>query len=92
MKNFFGDKAQRSDSMSKKEKVTARQGEGQSSFTQTKVANDGSKSKQGDRDVFLAGKRAAEDTIQRQEVPISYRRFLRSYFEGMDPEAESNKE
>ena len=29
--------------------------------------------------------RAAEDTIQRQEVPAGYREYLRKYFDGMEP-------
>lgn len=69
-----------------REKVTIRQTSGKSSFTQTKVANDGSKSAREAREVFLSEKRAAEDTIQRQDVPAGYKRYLERYFDGIQPD------
>lgn len=70
-------------------KVTAREGAGKSSFTQTQVANDGSKSQLGEREVYLSERRAAEDTIQRQDVPAGYREYIRRYFEGIQPDTDS---
>ena len=52
---------------------------------QIKVANDGSRSAQQAREVYLSEKRAAEETIQRQNVPAGYKRYLERYFDGIYP-------
>ena len=62
-----------------------RETQGKSSFTQTKTANDGTQSKLAARDVYLSERRAAEDTIQRQDIPAGYREYLRRYFDGIQP-------
>ncbi len=57
------------------------------------MANDGSRSQLGAREVYLAEKRAAEDTIQRQDIPAGYRQYLKRYFDGIQPpESESKSE
>lgn len=89
MRDFLGEEATDNATTNEEQKVTARQGAGKSSFTQTRVANDGSQSQQDVKDKYLAAKRAAEDSIQRQDVPAGYQRYLRSYFEGIDPAEEA---
>lgn len=86
MKDFLGEEATRTESQREENKITIRQGTGKSSFTQTKVANDGSRSQLGAKEVFLAEKRAAEEAIQRQDIPAGYQKYLRKYFEGIQPD------
>lgn len=92
MRDFLGEEAHRTESTNNEEKVTIRQGDGKSTFTQTKVANDGSKSRAEAKEVYLAEKRAAEDSIQRQDIPAGYQRYLRKYFDGISPEEEASSE
>lgn len=92
MRDFLGEEATRSEGTREEQKVTARQGSGKSSFTQTKVANDGSQSQREAREVYLAAKKAAEDTIQRQDVPAGFRNYLKKYYDGIQPaDAESDR-
>ena len=86
MRDFLGEEASQRQGTKEENKVTARQGAGKSSFTQTKVANDGSKSNAQEKEVLLASKKAAEDSIQRQDIPAGYQRYLRQYFERIEPE------
>lgn len=86
MEEFLAEEGTRVDATREEEKVSAKQTAGKSSFTQTQVANDGSQSQLGAKEVFLAEKRAAEDAIQRQDVPAGYRRYLETYFKGIEPE------
>ncbi len=93
IRTFLGEEAERVDSTAQENKITLRQTTGKSSFFQTKVANDGSKSQLGAKEVYLAEKRAAEDTIQRQDIPAGYRQYLRRYFDGIQPpDSESNRD
>jgi hypothetical protein len=85
MKDFLGEDGGRVDADHNLEKITIRQGAGKSSFTQTKVANDGSRSKLAAKEVYLSGKQAAEDTIQRQDVPAGYRQYLKRYYDRIQP-------
>jgi len=85
--NFLEEEGTRSENTREEEKVSVKQTEGKSTFTQTQVANDGSQSQLAAKEVFLAEKRAAEDTIQRQDVPAGYRKYLETYFKGIEPEA-----
>lgn len=85
-KDFLKTEATRIGGDREEHKVQAQESSGKSSFTQTKVANDGSKSKLAAKDVFLAEKRAAQDAIQRQEIPAGYREYVRKYFEGIQPD------
>ena len=82
---FLGDETERPAAEHDTEKITIRQGSGKSSFTQTKVANDGSKTKLAAKEVYLAGKQAAEDTVQRQDVPAGYRQYLKRYYDTVQP-------
>ena len=75
----------RVDSNRVQEKITIRQTSGKSSFTQTKVANDGSRSNLEAKEVYLAQKQAAEDTVQRQDVPAGFRNYLKDYYDGIQP-------
>ena len=63
-----------------------RETKGKSQFGQVKTANDGSRSREAYRDAHLAAKRAAEDAIYRQNIPAGYRRYIRRYFETMQPD------
>ncbi|MDA1263586.1 MAG: hypothetical protein O2816_00745 [Planctomycetota bacterium] len=85
MKDFLGEDGGRVDADHNLEKITIRQGSGASSFTQTRVANDGSKTKLEAKELFLAGKQAAEDTVQRQDVPAGYRQYLKRYYDSIQP-------
>ena len=49
------------------------------------MANDGSKSKLEAKEVYLSGKQAAEDTVQRQDVPAGYRQYLKRYYDKVQP-------
>ena len=86
IRDFLGEEARRTEADASREKVTIRQTTGKSSFTQTKVANDGSKSARQAREVYLSEKQAAEDTIQRQDIPAGYKRYLERYFDGIQPD------
>lgn len=83
--------AERSEHERTEQKQKLRERQGEAAVTQTQVANDGSRSAKGARQVIKASKRAAEDTIQRQDVPVGYRRYLRRYFEGLEPAEASSK-
>lgn len=85
MDNFFGEE-KRENAKTEEHKVTVHEGKGSSSFTQTQVANDGSRSRLNEREVLAAEKRAAEDTIQRQEIPAGYREYIRRYFDRLQPD------
>ena len=50
------------------------------------TANDGSRSQLGAKELYLSERRAAEDAIQRQDIPAGYREYLRKYFEGIQPD------
>lgn len=78
--------AERSEHERREQKQKLRERQGEAAVTQTQVANDGSRSAKDAGEVLKASKRAAEDTIQRQDVPVGYRRYLRRYFEGLEPE------
>ena len=86
VREFLGEEPTRTESETSEEKITIRATTGKSSFTQTKVANDGSRSGMEAREVYLSEKRAAEDTIQRQDVPAGYKRYLERYFDGIQPD------
>lgn len=85
MKEFLGEDGGRVDADHNTEKITIRAGDGKSSFTRTRVANDGSKTKLDAKEVYLAGKQAAEDTVQRQDVPAGYRGYLKRYYDSIQP-------
>ena len=87
-KDFLGEEGKRTEGTREEHRQTIRETTGQSSFTQTQVANDGSKSGRDAREVFLAEKKAAEEAIQRQEIPAGYREYLRRYFDGVQPEVQ----
>ncbi len=76
----------RSLSDGEEKEVRMREGAGKSSFGQVKTANDGSRSRTGYREAYLAAKRAADDAIYRQDVPPAYRRYIHDYFERMQPD------
>lgn len=63
-----------------------RETKGKSQFGQVKTANDGSRSRQAYNEAHLAAQRAAEDAIYRQNIPAGYRRYIRRYFETMQPD------
>lgn len=86
--NFLAEEGNRTEATREEEKVSVRQTDGKSTFTRTQVANDGSQSHLAAKEVLLSEKRAAEDTIQRQDVPAGYRKYLETYFNGIEPEAE----
>lgn len=86
MKDFLGEEAKRTEHEREENRQTIREGTGKSSITQTKTANDGSQSRAAAREVYLNERRAAEDAIQRQDVPAGYREYLRRYFEGIQPD------
>lgn len=86
MRDFLGEEGKRTQGTTEEHRVTATEGTGSSSFTRTVVANDGSQSNLEAKEVFLSEKRAAEDTIQRQDVPAGYQRFLRKYFDAIEPD------
>ena len=85
IRDFLGEEEKRTEGERSEEKITIRATSGKSSFTQTKVANDGSRSAREVREVYLSEKQAAEDTIQRQDVPAGYKRYLERYFDGIQP-------
>ncbi|MGE0707753.1 MAG: hypothetical protein AB7N76_13425 [Planctomycetota bacterium] len=86
---WLGKDAQRSDHQREEQKLTIREAKGRSAFTQTQVANDGSRSRREAREVLKASRTAAEDTIQRQDVPAGYREYLRRYFDGLQPDGDA---
>jgi hypothetical protein len=92
IRDFLGEEEKRTQGELDKEKVTVRPGSGKCSFTQTKVANDGSRSAREAKELYLSEKQAAEDTIQRQDVPAGYKRYLERYFDRIQPEAEEGSE
>jgi hypothetical protein len=91
MTNFFGDEATRTPNTREEHKITVREQKGKSAFTQTQVANDGSRARLNAKDVLAAEKRAAEDTIEQQDVPAGYREYIRKYFDGIQPAAAASE-
>lgn len=85
VKKVLGD-ARRSLTEREEKEARLRESKGKSSFGQVRTANDGSRSAAEYRDTFLAAKRAAEDAIHRQNIPIGYRSYIRRYFETMQPD------
>ena len=63
-----------------------KEGKGKSLFTQTIVANDGSRSQERAREVYQSELKQAQDTIQRQDIPAGYREYLRRYYQGIQPD------
>lgn len=85
VKDFLGEEV-RTESEREEHKTTIRETTGKSSFTQIKTADDGSQSELAAKEVYLSERRAAEDAIQRQDIPAGYREYLRKYFEGIQPD------
>jgi hypothetical protein len=85
VKKLLGD-AKRALSDGDELEVRLREGKGKSSYGQVKTANDGSKSRTEFKEALLAAKRAADDAIYRQNIPIGYRNYIRRYFEIMQPD------
>lgn len=85
VKKLF-DTAKRALSDGDQHEAKLREGKGKSSYGQVQTANDGSKSRQAYRDALLAGKRAADDAIYRQNIPVGYRNYIRRYFEALQPD------
>lgn len=85
MANFFGEE-ERKEGQLEEHKVRVHEQKGKASFTQTQIANDGSRSHLDEKEVYLAERKAAEETIQRQDIPVGYREYVRKYFEGMQPD------
>ncbi len=85
VQKVLGD-ARRSLTEREEKEARLREGKGKSSFGQVRTANDGSRSAAEYRESFLAAKRAAEDAIYRQSIPIGYRSYIRRYFETMQPD------
>jgi hypothetical protein len=50
------------------------------------TADDGSKSRLGAKEVYLSELKAAQDAIERQDIPAGYREYLRKYFEAIQPD------
>ena len=90
VRDFLGEEATRTEGDREEHRQTIRETAGKSSFTQTKTANDGSRSRLDAREVFLSERRAAEDAIQRQDIPAGYREYLRRYFDGIQPPDEGS--
>ena len=90
MEDFQGEE-KRTDNEREEHKVKIRESKGQSSFSQVQVADDGSRSAIEAKEIYKAERRAAEDTMQRQEVPAGYREYLRRYFDGMQPDEREKK-
>ena len=83
---FLAEEGRRTDNTRVEEKVEVQMTDGRSTFTRTMVANDGSQSNLAAKEVFLSEKRAAEDAINRQDVPPGYKRYLETYFQGIEPD------
>lgn len=92
MTNFFGDEEKRTANQREEHKITIKEQKGKSAFSQTQVANDGSRSKLGAKEILAAEKHAAEDTIERQDIPAGYRDYLRKYFDGIQPDDSAEKD
>ena len=89
MEDFFSD-PDRHEGTLEEHKQQIHENKGSSAFTQTQVANDGSRSNLSEKEVLAAERHAAEDTIQRQEIPAGYRDYIRRYFDGLQPERTSS--
>jgi hypothetical protein len=85
VKKFLGD-SQRALTESHEREAKLRESKGKSAFGQVRTANDGSRSQQAYDEAFLAARRAAEDAVYRQNIPAGYRKYIRSYFEIMQPD------
>jgi hypothetical protein len=90
VENIFGEETQNAHTR-EEHKITVRETKGKSAFTQTQVANDGSKSRLGAREILAAERRAAEDTIQQQDIPAGYRAYILKYFDGIQPATEEKE-
>ena len=88
--DYFGEET-RNDATTEEHKVTVRETSGTSAFTQTQVADDGSRSQMAEREVLQAEKRAAEETIHRQDVPAGYRDYIRQYFDQIQPDPQEGE-
>ena len=89
MEDFFSD-PERHEGTLEEHKIQIHENKGSSAFTQTQVANDGTRSNLSEKEVLAAERHAAEDTIQRQEIPAGYRDYIRRYFDGLQPERTTN--
>jgi hypothetical protein len=78
--------AKRALSEGEEHEARLRESKGQSSFGQVKTANDGSRSRTEFQERLLAAKRAADDVIYRQNIPVAYRTYIRRYFEAVQPD------
>ena len=67
------------------ERVAAAEGEGGVTRFFVSSDNDGSKSRIDVRDVVAELERRALDTIYQEEVPLSFRRYVASYFDRVKP-------
>jgi hypothetical protein len=85
VKKLLGDPSRALTEREEKE-ARLRESKGKSQFGQVKTANDGGQSAREYRETFRASKRAAEDAIYRQNIPSGYSRFIRRYFEIMQPD------
>jgi len=85
VKKLLGD-AKRALSDGEELEAKLREGKGKSSYGQVRTANDGSRSRTEFHEALLAAKRAADDVIYRQNIPIGYRNYIRRYFETMQPD------
>jgi hypothetical protein len=84
---FKSEKGQRALTEREEEEARLRESKkGKSRFGQIRTANDGSKSRTEFGESALAAKRAAEDSIHRQNIPAGYRSYIRRYFEIMQPD------
>ena len=85
VEKFLGE-SKRSLTESQEREAQLRESKGKSAFGQVRTANDGSRSRRAYDEAFLAAKRAAEDAVYRQNIPAGYRKFIRRYFEIMQPD------
>jgi hypothetical protein len=85
VKKFLGE-SKRALTESHEREAQLRESKGKSAFGQVRTANDGSRSQRAYDEAFLAAKRAAEDAVYRQNIPAGYRKYIRGYFEIMQPD------
>jgi len=83
---FQDEKEKRTANEREEQNIRIREEKGQSAFSQVQVADDGSRSQVGEKEAHQSGRKAAEETIQRQDVPAGYREYLRRYYDGIQPE------
>ena len=87
IRTFLGEEATRTEGTLEESEVSLDPTEGKSTFMQVRVANDGSQSELSAREVLLSQQRALEDSIHRQDIPVSYRKYLKHYFERLETNA-----